>query len=84
LEKCGPIELAEVKSDLDSKLVVHNARNESRVHVSKIQYEKEFINYARTSDLVSPKSHQCQILCDQKQSYEFYKKEITETPIIKQ
>lgn len=69
------IEIAEVKSAIESKLAALNSENESKVHVSKIQYEREFTNYARIWDLVSPISHQFQILFGQKQSYEFYKEE---------
>lgn len=65
--------LATLKTDFDGKLAAMNSGNESKVHVSKIQYEKEYESYTEIWGLTSPISHQIQLLFSHKQSYEFYK-----------
>jgi len=67
-------ELTALKSEFDSKLAALNAGNESKVHVSKIQYEREYASYAEIWDLTSPLAHHLQLLFTYKHSYEFYKK----------
>lgn len=65
--------LATLKTEFDGKLASMNSGNESKVHVSKIQYEKEYENYTEIWELTSPISHQIQTLFAHKQSFELYK-----------
>ncbi|GGI88954.1 hypothetical protein GCM10007978_28300 [Shewanella hanedai] len=66
-------EQAQLKHGLEMKIAELNAVNESKVHVSKIQFEKEFKNYAELWDLVTPMVRELQALSQNKQSYERFK-----------
>ena len=66
-------EQAQLKHELEMKIAELNAVNESKVHVSKIQFEKEFKSYAKLWDLVTPIVRELQTLSQNKQSYELFK-----------
>jgi hypothetical protein len=66
-------EQAQLKHELEMKIAELNAVNESKIHVSKIQFEKEFKSYAELWDLVTPMVRELQTLSQNKQSYELFK-----------
>ncbi|GGI92322.1 hypothetical protein GCM10007978_32310 [Shewanella hanedai] len=65
--------IAAIRSEFEAKLVALSAGNESKVHVGKIQYEREYASYAEIWDLTSPLTHHLQLLFVHKHSYEFFK-----------
>jgi hypothetical protein len=66
-------EQAILKHELEKKIAKLNAVNESKIHVSKIQFEREFKSYAELWDLVTPIVRELQTLSHIKQSYELFK-----------
>ncbi|EPW7037918.1 hypothetical protein ACWO0W_004493 [Vibrio parahaemolyticus] len=66
-------EKSALKHEFDTKIAKLNALNESKIHVSKLQFEREFNTYAELWDMVTPIVRGLQALAHTSRSYEYYK-----------
>ena len=66
-------EIEKLKALLNRELSELNACNESKVHVGKIQYEREFINYEKIWAFIPTLYDALQAIGVNKHSYEYYK-----------
>ncbi len=69
-------ELASMKATFDQKLVKLSAKNDSKVHVGKIQYEREFLAYEKIWETTNLLPHKIKLLSINKADFAEYEKSL--------